>query len=157
QIQAQQAVEVARAALAPFVGVAPEQIHAVANEFAKLPPAPNATTPNQSTHPVAQEQAATVEQARAQLRVLERSYFPRFYLQGSAYARGTGAELNGSLEGGLNGLAPNVQNYALGFTVTFPLSNAPAIHAQEAAQAATVRAQSAKQEQIALELRARWN
>ncbi|SRR5579871_83329 len=157
QIQAQQAVEVARAALAQFVGAAPEQIHAAAASFRKLPPAPNAAAPDQSTHPIAQEQAATVEQARAQLHILERSYFPRFYLQGSAYARGSGAEVNGSLEGGLGGLAPNTQNYALGFTVTFPISSAPAIHAQEAAQAATVRAQAAKQEQIALELRARWN
>ena len=41
---------------------------------------------------------------RAQLRILERSYFPRFYLQGSAYARGTGAEVNGTNLGGLNGL-----------------------------------------------------
>ena len=51
--------------------------------------------------------------------------FPRFYLQGAAYARGTGAEINGRILGGLNGLAPNVQNYALGFTVTFPVSDLP--------------------------------
>ena len=37
-----------------------------------------------------------------------------------AYARGTGAETNGNILGGVNGLAPNVQNYALGFSVTFP-------------------------------------
>ena len=44
--------------------------------------------------------------------------------------------------GGLNGLAPNVQNYALGFTVTFPIVDLPAIHAREAAQSATIRAQT---------------
>ena len=65
------------------------------------------------------------KQAQAQLRALERSYFPRFYLQGAAYARGTGAEINGKNPGRLNGLAPNVQNYALGFTVTFPVSDLP--------------------------------
>ena len=42
-----------------------------------------------------------------------------FSLQGSAYARGTGAETNGTNLGGLNGLAPTTQNYALGFTCHF--------------------------------------
>ena len=82
---------------------------------------------------------------------------PRFYLQGSAYARGSGAETNGKILGGLNGLAPNTQNYALGFTVTFPISDLPSVRAREAAQSATVRAQQARSEQIATDLRAQWN
>jgi outer membrane protein TolC len=88
---------------------------------------------------------------------LERSYFPRFYLQGSAYARGTGAELNGSRLGGANGLAPSVQNYALGFSVIFPVFDLPSIRAREAVQSAAIRAQVARSEQIAADLRARWN
>jgi len=103
------------------------------------------------------EQNAAVEQARAQLRALERSYFPRFYLQGSAYARGTGAETNGDRLGGLNGLAPNYQNYAIGFTVTFPILDLPALRAREAAQSANIRSQAARSEQIAIDLRAQWN
>src|SRR5262249_1015774 len=106
---------------------------------------------------VAREQTAVVEQTRAQLRALERSYFPRFYLQGAAYARGTGAKVDGRLLGGFNGLAPNVQNYALGFSVTFPVFDLPSIRAREAAQSATIRAQIARFEQIATDLRARWN
>jgi outer membrane protein TolC len=78
-------------------------------------------------------------------------------LQASAYARGTGAETTGALLGGLSGLAPNFQNYAVGFTVTFPVLDLPAIHAREAAQAAQVRAQSARYQQIAADLRAQWN
>jgi outer membrane protein len=78
-------------------------------------------------------------------------------LQASGYARGTGAETNGALLGGVNGLAPNVQNYALGFTVNFPVFDLPAIQAREAAQAATVRAQTARYRQIAIDLRAEWN
>jgi outer membrane protein len=156
-IQAQQAADVARAAISQFVGIDPAQIRIAAPGLQRSPPEQSVATPNTAANPVAQEQAATVDQARAQFRVLERSYFPRFYLQGSAYARGTGAELNGSLLGGVNGLAPNVQNYALGFTVTFPVSNVAAIHAQEAVQAATIQAQNAKSQQIAAELRAQWN
>ncbi len=155
--QSQQAVEVARATLAQFLGVDPAQIEVSAPGLLKPPPEQPATVLNTAANPIALEQAAAVEQAKAQLRALERSYFPRFNLQGSAYARGTGAELDGRLLGGLNGLGPNVQDYALGFTVTFPVFDLPAIRAREAAQSATIRAQTARSEQIAAELRAQWN
>jgi len=156
-IQAQQATGVARATISQFVAMEPAQIHISAPGLQRMPQEQSSPPLDPSKNPIAQEQAATVEQAQAQLRMLERSYFPRFFLQATAYARGTGAELNGTLLGGVNGLAPNVQNYALGFTVTFPVSNVAAIHAQEAAQTAAIRAQSAKSEQIAVELRAQWN
>jgi outer membrane protein len=123
----------------------------------RLPPEQTVTPLDPAVNPVAVEQNAAVEQAKAQVRALERSYFPRFYLQASGYARGTGAETNGALLGGVNGLAPNVQNYALGFTVNFPVFDLPAIQAREAAQAATVRAQTARYQQIATDLRAEWN
>jgi outer membrane protein TolC len=103
------------------------------------------------------EQNAAVEQARAQLRALERSYFPRFYLQASAYARGSGAETNGDRLGGANGLAPNFQNYALGFSVNFPILDLPSLRAREAEQSAAIRSQTARSAQIAVDLRAQWN
>jgi outer membrane protein TolC len=93
----------------------------------------------------------------ARLRVLERSYFPRFFLQGSAYARGTGAETNGRILGGLNGLGPTVQDYALGLTVTFPVMDRAAIHAREAERSAAIRAETARAQQIATDLQAQWN
>jgi outer membrane protein TolC len=88
---------------------------------------------------------------------MERSYFPRFSLQGAAYVRGSGAETNGNILGGVNGLAPNTQNYALGFTVTFPISDLPALRARQDAQNATIRAEQARAEQIAVELKGQWN
>lgn len=156
-IQAQQATEVARATVSQFVGVEPAQITIAAPKLLELPPEQNVEPLNTTANPISLEQNAIVEQAKAQLRVLERSYFPRFYLQASAYARGTGAETNGALLGGVNGLGPGVQNYGLGFTVTFPGFDLPSIHAREAAQAATIRAQNARYQQIATDLRARWN
>jgi outer membrane protein TolC len=153
-IQAEQAVAIARATLAQFTGGEP----AIAMD-ALLRPAPETTTTplDNSRNPVLLEQNAAVEQARAQLRVLERSYFPHFYLQGAAYARGSGAEINGRREGGLNGLAPARGNMAAGVTVTFPVSDRPALRAREAAQSATIRAEAARGEQVALELRTQWN
>jgi outer membrane protein TolC len=92
-----------------------------------------------------------------QLRALERSYFPKFSLQAAVYARGTGAETDGARLGGLNGLAPTVQDFALGFSVTFPIMDLAALRAREATQTAIVRAQTARSEQIVVELRTRWN
>lgn len=156
-IQARQAVEVARATVSKFVGMEPNQIALSAPQLLELPPEQPPAQISPAANPIAAEQDATLERAKAELRALERSYFPRFSLEGSAYARGTGAETNGALLGGLNGLGPNVQNYALGFTMTFPAMDLPAIQARQAMQSATVRAQTARSQQIALELRARWN
>jgi outer membrane protein TolC len=156
-IQAEQATDVARATVSQFVGMEPARIAISAPGLLQLPPEQNAAPLDPSAHPMAREQGAVVEQAQAQLRALERSYFPRFYLQGAAYARGTGAETDGRLLGGLNGLAPSVQDYALGFTVSFPVADLPAVQAREAAQSAAVRAQTARSQQIATDLRAQWN
>jgi outer membrane protein TolC len=143
--------------LAQFVGVDPNQITLAAPKLLQLPP--SLTTPqfNTAVNPIAVEQNAAVEQARAQLNVLDKSYYPRFSTQGAAYSRGTGAELNGSRLGGLNGLAPNFQNYALGLTVTFPILDLPSIRAKQANQSAIVRSETARYQQVAIDLTARWN
>jgi len=154
--QAEQAVEVARATLAQFVGGEMKPSIA-APALAQLPPEKIVAPLDPAANPIALEQAALVEQAQAQLRALERSYFPKFYLQGSAYARGTGAEVNGKILGGVNGLGPNIQNYAVGFTMNFSVFDIAAIHAREAQQSATIRAQNARARQIATDLRAQWN
>lgn len=156
-IQAQQAVEVARAMVARFLGIEPPQLAISSPRLLQPPPQESVPALDPAANPFAAEQSAVIEQTKAQLKALERSYFPRFYLQGSAYARGTSAETDGRLLGGVNGLAPSVQDYALGFTVTFPALDLPSIQAREAAQSAAVRAQTARYRQIAADLRAQWN
>jgi outer membrane protein TolC len=156
-IQAQQAVEVARAMVSRFLGIEPAQLAISSPRLLQPPPEESVPALDPATNPIAAEQSAAIEQTKAQLKALERSYFPRFYLQGSTYARGTGAETDGRLLGGVNGLAPSVQDYALGFSVTFPALDLPAVQAREAAQSAAVRAQTARYRQIAADLRAQWN
>jgi outer membrane protein TolC len=156
-IQGQQAVDIARATLSQFTGIEPSQIAVSAGGLLRLPPEGTPPTPRTEANPILLEQNAVVEQARAQLRTLERSYFPKFYLQASAYARGTGAETNGDRLGGANGLAPNFQNYALGFSVNFPILDLPSLRAREAEESAAIRSQTARSAQIAVDLRAQWN
>jgi len=156
-IQAQQAVEVARASLSQFVGLDPARITVSAPKLLQLPSERAVTPLDTATNPLALEQIAAVDQLKAQLRVLERSYFPKFAIQASVYARGTGAETNGTILGGVNGLAPNFRDYALGFTATFPVFDFASIRAREAGQAATIRAETARSQQIRVDLKARWN
>jgi outer membrane protein TolC len=156
-IQAQQAVEVARVNVSQFVGLPPNQIVVAASKLLQLPPERTVMPLDSSSNPIAAEQNAVIEQLKAQLKILERSYFPRFSAQASTYARGTGAEINGHNLGGLNGLAPTIQNSALGFSVTFPVFDLPAIRAREAGQSATIRAETARSRQIATDLAAQWN
>jgi outer membrane protein TolC len=156
-IQAESATAEARASLAQFTGGDPVHLAITAPGLARMPleSAPPSLDP--AANPRMVEQAAAVEQARAQLKAIERSYFPRFYAQASVYARGTGAELNGDRLGNVNGLAPTVANAALGLSVNFPIFDLPAIRAREAAQSAAIRAQAARADQIAVDLRAQWN
>jgi outer membrane protein len=156
-IQAGQAVAVAKANLARFTGGEPAQLAIAAPAFAQLPAERSAPAFDAAANPVVVEQHAVIEEAKAQLHALERSYFPRFYLQGSVYSRGTGAETNGNILGGVNGLAPTIQNFALGFSVTFPVMDFASLQAREAAQSATLRAQTARAQQIATDLKAQWN
>jgi outer membrane protein TolC len=156
-IQAQSAVDVARATLAQFTGGDPAQISIAAPGLLRMPLQPALSPLDPAANPRMLEQTAAVDQARAQLKSIERSYFPRFYAQASVYARGTGADLNGDRLGNVNGLAPTVANAALGFSVTFPIFDLPAIRARQAAQSADIRAQAARADLIAVELRAQWS
>lgn len=156
-IQAQQAVEVSRVNVSQFVGLPPGQIAVVAPKLLQSPPDRVMAPLDTAANPIAVERSAVIEQVKSQLRILERSYFPRFFAQASTYVRGTGAETNGNNLGGLNGLAPTIQNSALGFTVTFPVLDLPSIRARESEQSATIRAETARLRQIATDLTAQWN
>jgi outer membrane protein len=156
-IQAEQSVEIGKVNLAQFVSEKPAQIAVSIGNLSQLPAEQPATKLNTANTPAVLEQDAAVEQAKAQLHAMERSYFPKFYVQGSAYARGTGAETNGGRLGGFNGLGPTVQDFAVGFSVVFPVMDLPALRAREAAQIATIRAEAARSEQVALELKTQWN
>jgi len=96
-----------------------------------------------SSNPLMAEQKATTAENEAQLKALQRSWTPQFNLEGSAYARGTGAETNGQRLSGANGLAPNVGNYVVGVNITFPLMDFASIHAKTATQASLTRAAKA--------------
>ena len=148
-VYAEQAGETERATLAKFLPRADNAGTTLdtARLLNELPPAGEEDLPFQSTnHPVMEEQRATVAQSAAQLHATERSWVPQFNVEAAGYARGTGAETTGQRLAGANGLAPNVQNYAAGVNITFPFMDFASIHAREAAQSATLRANKASEQ-----------
>jgi outer membrane protein TolC len=104
-------------------------------------------------HPLALAQAASIEAAHARAHALDRSYFPRFNFQSAYFGRGTGARLDGRLESD-GGLAPDVPNWAVGLTVTFPVFDIWAIQARRHIEAANETAEHARYDQTLLSLNA---
>jgi len=152
-IESEQAAEVARAALSQMLGVPASQVVVRSDPLLTAPPEDELPGVAPEDHPLAREQAAVVHEAQALERQQRRSYYPRIALQGSVYARGTGAELDGTTGGSFSGLAPSVQNWAVGLTATFAALDLPAIHARQEAQAGRERAAEAQYAQILLDLR----
>lgn len=156
-LQAEQSVSVAKASLAEFTGVDVKAIDAVPGSLLNLPVASSTTTPDLANNPAAREQSGVIEESKARLGILQRSYRPTFELQASVYGRGTGALIDGTTLGGWNGLGPNYFNAAAGFTVNFPLLTFPSIRAQEAQEAAIGRSAAATYRQVLADLQAQSN
>jgi len=156
--QAEQAIDVARATLAQFVGLDPSQVELNLGKLLGQPP-PDRLEPslNASANPLALEQNAVIVQQQSQLDALQRTNYPQFSVQGLAAARGTGMLSDGARLGGLNGLAPTVQDYGLGLTVTFPAMDRFTIREQEAMQSANIRAGQAQYSVITTNLRSQFN
>ena len=155
----EQAVEVARATLSQFLGTEPAQTAIAAPGLARLPVEQRDTALSiLRRNPLLACRTRPSSRPARELHALERTYFPRFYLQGAAYARGSGAETERKNAGRAQRpgaehteLRSGFQRYVPGFR--FQPRCGPGKHAQ----AATVRAQQARSQQIATELRARWN
>jgi outer membrane protein len=153
-IQAQQSVKVARAALAQFLNIPAAEISVESGPLLQLPPAQSPLSATISEHPSVQELSATIDEIKAGKRALDRSYFPRFNLQGATYARGTGSNIEGTTGGSMAGSSPNVQNWALGLNVTFPAFELPSLRARRDMELHRERSQEALRDQVIRELNA---
>lgn len=156
-IQAEEAVEVARAALAQLLGVAPQDVVVQAGPFLKAPASDVLPEPPIRTNPVAVAQNRVVNEVKARQKALSRSYFPKFNLQAAAFGRGTGIDSNGVPGGTLNGFAPDTQNWAVGFSVTFPVFDFASIHARQRMEAHNERSETSRYRQMLQDLTGQLN
>jgi outer membrane protein TolC len=152
-IQAEQARDLAKATLAQLTG---ESVNAQPGGVLDQAPKIVYDRVALDQHPQAREQGAAIEEVKARERSLDRAYYPKFLLQGTSYARGTGAydPLRGVANAGnaVSGLGPNIQNWAVGFTMIFPVFDFPAIRAKKEAEVHREKAEQAKYDQVLREL-----
>jgi outer membrane protein TolC len=153
QIQAEQAAAVARAALAQLLGTKPESIVIEPGPFLQAPAAPQVPDAVAAAqHPLAIAREAAVTEVKAREKALDRLYYPRLYLQGAAYARGTGIQPDGRTGGVASGLGPNTQNWTLGASVTFPAFDWFSIRAKKEIEVHNERSAAANYDQTLQDL-----
>ena len=153
QIQAEQAVAMAKASLSQFVTTS--EFTAVPGALLDTPPAAILAQADLRAHPVARERSASVEEAQAKQKIQDKAYYPKFNLQGTTYARGTGANPNFTTGGAFSGLGPNIVNWGAGMTVTFPAMALPGLRIQRGIDASQTRSEQFRLEQVVQDLAAK--
>ena len=144
-IQAQAQEKVKLEALANFLQVPSDQIQIDdTTVLADAPAQPDQGSPIE-THPLVEQQTAILDQAKEQLRLLNRSWVPSFSVYGSV--SGLGAGLTSApapaFEGGTAGMAPQTYNWLAAVQVTFPAFQIFTLHPQQKAQQAQLSAAEA--------------
>jgi outer membrane protein TolC len=150
-IQAREAVMLAQTTLARLLG-GPDGVVSVDSVRLtdKVPPDPASAAPAPQ-HPLVQSEQAAMDLARAREAVLTKTDRPRLYLQSSLSARGSGANPDGTFDGGSGGLGLERANWAAGVQVVFPnLFDFSSLSARRAAASAVTRAESARYEEAVL-------
>jgi outer membrane protein TolC len=143
-IRSQEAVALARAALARALGLSNAAVRVDAADLLMRVPTATPAVDAAAGHPLAKVRQAAVGSAEAQEQVLARTDLPRFFVQSSVFARGSGANPDGTLDGSASGLGLQRVNWAAGVQVVFPnLFDFTSLHAREAAAAASTRSAAA--------------
>ena len=153
--QAKQAVGIARANLSQLIDLPPGEIELAAGSLSQPAPGAAPEAAGLDTHPLLMEQDAAISEVKARERILDHAYYPKFAVQGTEYARGTGANPDGTTGGGAAGLGPNISNWGVGMTVVFPILELSSIKAKREIEAGHRRAETARFDQIRQDLTGR--
>ena len=150
--RAQQQAATSRAALANILGIADQTVEVRESVLLGAPPAATPAQSSIATNPFAEAQKARVLESQSLVRELDRSYYPKLYLQSEVMGRGSGVDPTGKFLGGSEGLGPDRANWAAGVTVTFPVFDIFSIKARKAVEAANEHAEQARYDQALQDL-----
>jgi outer membrane protein TolC len=151
-IQARQALAIAQARMMRVLGMAAGAIRVDGDALLARTPADVAPA-DSASHPLALARQAAVDVAAAQEHVLARTDMPRLYLQSSVFARGSGANAGGTLDGGIGGLGLDRANWAAGVQLVFPnVFDFSSLRARQTAAAAATRVEAAHRDEALLEI-----
>ncbi len=151
--QSQQAEHVALDTLAALMGTAGREIKLDSGRLLDLSSAASLPDVSASEHPLARDQMAEVRQIQTEEKILQRSDYPRIFLQGEVFGRGSEVPNNGTILGNWNGLAPARGNWITGITILFPdVFGFKALSAQKQISKANERSQKARYDQTIQDL-----
>lgn len=151
--QSQQEERAARDTLAALMGVAGREIQTDSAHLLEQAPSGSIPETAASDHPLARDQMAAVRQIQADEKVLDRTDYPRLFLQAESFARGSEVPTNGSIIGNWNGLAPARGNWITGISILFPdVFGFKALSAQKQISKAEEQSQKAHYDQVIQEV-----
>ena len=150
--RAQQQAATSRAQLADILGIADQVVEVRESVLVGAPPASAPAAASVALNPFAQVQHARVQEEQSLVHALDRSYYPKLYLQSVVMGRGSGVDATGKFLGGTEGLGPDRANWAAGLSVTFPVFDIFSIKSKKAVEAANERAEEARYDQALQDL-----
>jgi len=150
--RAQQQAAISRAQLADILGIANQVVEVRESVLVGAPPASASAAASVALNPFAQVQHARVQEEQSLVHALDRSYYPKLYLQSVVMGRGSGVDPTGKVLGGTEGLGPDRANWAAGLSVTFPVFDIFSIKSKKAVEAANERAEEARYDQALQDL-----
>ena len=151
--QSQQSERVALDTLAALMGTAGSEIKLDSGRLLDSSPAGSLPDVSTSEHPLARDQMAGVRQIQTEEKVLQRTDYPRLFLQGEVFGRGSEVPNNGTIIGNWNGLTPGRENWVTGITIMFPdVFGFKALSAQKQISKANEQSQKAHYDQTIQDL-----
>lgn len=151
--QSQQAERVTLDTLAALMGTAGSEIKLDSARLLDVSPAGSLPDVSPSEHPSARDQMADVRLIQTEEKVLQRTDYPRFFLQGEVFGRGSEVPNNATILGNWNGLVPARGNWVTGITILFPdMFGFKALSAEKQISKANERSQRARYDQTIQDL-----
>ena len=142
-IRAQEAEREGQAIFAELLGISGTNVAINADSLLTATPTTCASQAPLADHPAALVANSALFETKAREKVLSKSYYPHFNLQGSFSGRGSGANADGTFGSGTDGLDLMRHNWAVGLTATFSVLDFPALHFKKQIEQSNERAQQA--------------
>jgi outer membrane protein len=142
-IQAEEAQDVATAALAEALGLAGAAVRVRVGPFLRTPPESIWAQMPLASHPAAVVQQRSVQEIQSRISVLDHKFYPHFTLNGLEQWRGSGEQKDGTITPGLDGVNPTIHNWAAGLSVQMNLGQFFSIRENKKIELANRRRQQA--------------
>jgi len=151
--RAEQSVAQTRALLEQYTGGPVKELDGAAFLAREVEVTPGAGIT--ASHPQLLEQQRSIEEIIARMKSIDKSWYPRFALQGAAFGRGSGARVVGPFAGGGRGLYPDHGNWALGFSATLPVMDYKQLRARKEIELQRQTRETARRDLVERELSGR--